>query len=96
MPTTVRVLPPTAMRARAVFTNASQSRLGRALGERMISTVSEFRSSRERGTIRPFTRAPCVCSPTSVCTAKAKSMGVASRGSCFTSPCGVKTKISSW
>jgi hypothetical protein len=83
-------------RARPVRTCASQSRLGRAVGERMISTVSELRSSRESGTMRPFTRAPCVCRPTSVCTANAKSIGVAPLGSWITSPCGVKTKISSW
>jgi len=61
----------------------------------MISTVSEFRSSRESGTMRPLTRAPWVWSPTCVCTAKAKSIGVAPFGNWITSPLGVKTKISS-
>ena len=62
----------------------------------MISTVSEFFSSLLSGAMRPFTRAPWVCDPTSVCTAKAKSIGVAPLGSWMTSPVGVKTKISSW
>ena len=81
-------------RARPVRTCASQSRLGLAVGEVTISTVSEFRSSRESGAMRPFTFAPWQCSPTSVCTAKAKSIGVAPSGSSITSPVGVRTKIS--
>ena len=83
-------------RARPVRTCASQSRLGRALGAVMISTVSELLSARDKGAMRPFTFAPCVCSPTSVCTANAKSSGVAPSGSSTTSPVGVRTKISFW
>ena len=41
--------------------------------------------------MRPFTFAPTVRWPTSVCTAYAKSIGVAFDGSTFTSPFGVKT-----
>ena len=46
--------------------------------------------------IRPFTLDPAQCSTTSVCTANAKSIGVAPFGSWMTSPVGVNTKISSW
>jgi hypothetical protein len=56
------------------------------IGDVMISTVSEFLSCRDSGAIRPFTFAPAQCSPTSVCTAKAKSIGVAPLGSWITSP----------
>ena len=52
-------------RARPVRTCASQSRLGRAVGEVMISTVSELRSGRDSGAMRPLTFAPAQCSPTS-------------------------------
>ena len=45
--------------------------------------------------MRPFTFAPTVRWPTSVCTAYAKSIGVAPAGSVFTAPFGVKTKTSS-
>src|SRR6476469_3344600 len=45
--------------------------------------------------MRPFTLAPTVRWPTSVCTAYAKSIGVAPAGSVFTSPFGVKTNTSS-
>ena len=45
--------------------------------------------------MRPFTFAPTVRWPTSVCTAYAKSIGVAPAGSVFTSPFGVKTNTSS-
>ena len=45
--------------------------------------------------MRPFTFAPTVRWPTSVCTAYAKSIGVAPAGSVFTSPFGVKTYTSS-
>ena len=83
-------------RARPVCTCDNQSRLGLALGEVMISTVSELRSCRASGAILPFTLAPAQCTPTSVWTAKAKSIGVAPLGSWMTSPVGVKTKISSW
>ncbi len=83
-------------RARAVWTWLSQSRLGRALGPVRISTVSPLRSSRWSGAIRPLIRAPWQRRPTSVWTMKARSIGVAPRGSRFTSPRGVKTKISSW
>ncbi|HEU4881525.1 MAG TPA: hypothetical protein VFT45_04745, partial [Longimicrobium sp.] len=60
------------LRARAVFTNASQSREGRCRASVRISTVSPLASSRVIGAMRPFTRAPTQCTPTSVCTAKAK------------------------
>ena len=53
---------------------------GFAVADVMISTVSELRSGRESGAIRPLTFAPAVCSPTSVCTANAKSSGVAPLG----------------
>ena len=62
----------------------------------MISTWSELRSGRESGAMRPLIFAPEQRSPTSECTAKAKSIGVAPFGSWMTSPFGVKTKISSW
>ncbi len=58
----------------------SQSRVGRAAAEVMISTVSELRSGRDSGAMRPFTRAPAQCCPISVCTANAKSIGVAPFG----------------
>jgi hypothetical protein len=74
------------LRARAVFTKASQSREGRCLGSVMISTWSPFFSSRVMGVIRPFTRDPAQCSPTSVCTVKAKSMGVAPLGAASRRP----------
>ena len=74
----------------------SQSLLGFADGDVMISTVSEFRRARESGAIRPLTRAPEQCKPISVCTANAKSIGVAPFGNWMTSPVGVNTKISSW
>ena len=45
-----------------------------------ISTVSEFFSARDSGAILPLIFAPWQCSPTSVCTAKAKSIGVAPFG----------------
>ncbi len=45
--------------------------------------------------MRPFTFAPTVRWPTSVCTAYAKSIGVAPCGSVFTWPFGVKTCTSS-
>ena len=77
-------------------TCASQSRVGRAVVAVMISSVSEFRSGRDSGAMRLFTFAPAQCNPTSVCTANAKSIGVAPFGSWMTSPVGVKTKISSW
>ena len=83
-------------RARPVRTCWSQSRLGRAWGEVRISTVSPFLSSRCSGAIRPLILLPWQRVPTSVCTWKAKSIAVAPLGSRFTSPCGVKTKISSW
>jgi hypothetical protein len=43
------------------------------------------------GTSLPFTRAPMVLCPTSVCTAYAKSTGVDPVGNGMTSPLGVKT-----
>ncbi len=46
------------------------------------------------GTNLPFTLAPLVFIPISVCILKEKSKGVASFGSDFKSPLGVKTKIS--
>ena len=67
-------------RARDVFTKASQSRLGFCFAEVMTSTVSPFLSFRERGAMRPFTLAPAQWRPTSVWTAKAKSMGRGARG----------------
>ena len=76
-------------------TCASQSRVGLADGDVRISTVSEFLSGRDNGVMRPFTFAPWHRRPTAVCTANAKSMGVAPFGNCTTSPVGVKTKISS-
>ena len=83
-------------RAREVFTNESQSRFGHCFGLVRTSIVSPFLSSRESGAIRPLTRAPAQCRPTSVCTAKAKSIGVAPTGSWRTSPFGVNTNISPW
>ena len=41
--------------------------------------------------MRPFTLAPTVRWPTSVCTEYAKSIGVEPAGRLFTSPFGVKT-----
>ena len=82
-------------RARPVRTCASQSRLGLAFGLVRISTVSEFLSSRDSGAMRPLILAPAHRAPTCVCTAKAKSSGVAPFGNWITSPVGVKTKISS-
>jgi len=58
------------------------------------STTSPFSSVESSGTRRPFTRAPIVRWPTSVCTAYAKSTGVAPAGSAMTSPFGVKTYTS--
>ncbi len=49
----------------------------------------------ESGTMRPFTFAPTQRWPTSVCTAYAKSSGVAPEASAFSSPFGVKTYTSS-
>ena len=64
--------------ARAHVREPVATRLGRV--DVRISTVSEFLSSRESGAMRPLTRAPAQCTPTSVCTAKAKSSGVAPLG----------------
>ncbi len=55
------------------------------------STTSPFSSDDSSGTSRPLTREPMVWWPTSVCTAYAKSTGVAPTGSGMTSPRGVKT-----
>jgi hypothetical protein len=82
-------------RARAVRTWLSQSRLGLAEGLVRISTVSPLLSSRWSGAMRPLIFAPWQRLPTSVCTWNAKSIGVDPLGSRFTSPCGVKMKISS-
>ena len=80
-------------RARGDCTNVSQSRDGAALAafEVNTSTTSPFSSVDSSGTSRPLTRAPMVWCPTSVCTAYAKSTGVASEGSAITSPRGVNT-----
>ena len=80
-------------RARGDLTKLSQSRDGPAFGalEVKTSTTSPFSSVDSSGTSRPLTRAPIVWWPTSVCTAYAKSTGVAPVGSAITSPRGVKT-----
>ncbi len=59
------------LRARALFTNASQSLLGPLSGffDVNTSTTSPVVSGFSRGTSRPFTLAPIVRWPTSVCTA---------------------------
>ena len=62
----------------------------------MISTVSPFLSCVFNGTIFPLTFAPLHFNPTSLCTWKAKSIGVAFSTNWKTSPVGVKTNISSW
>ena len=58
-------------RAREDFTKVSQSRDGPAVGffEVKTSTMSPISSADSSGTSRPFTRAPMVWWPTSVCTA---------------------------
>ena len=78
------------LRARDVTTKFSQSRLGLCPAAVTISTMSPLRSRARSGTILPFTRAPTHWWPTSVWMEYAKSTGVASRGSAFTSPFGVK------
>ncbi len=81
------------LRARPDLTNFSQSRDGPASGdfEVKISTVSPLPSRDSRGTSRPLTRAPMQRWPTSVCTAYAKSTGVAPSGRAMTEPFGVNT-----
>ncbi len=59
------------LRARALLTNCSQSRLGPAPSALLVSTstTSPFSSVDSSGTSRPLTRPPIVWCPTSVCTA---------------------------
>jgi len=80
-------------RAFGLLTKLSQSREGPAVSdlEVRISTVSPLSSVVSSGTKRPLTRAPMVRWPTSVCTAYAKSTGVACAGSETILPFGVHT-----
>jgi hypothetical protein len=78
------------LRAREVLTKLSQSREGLAFGEVRISTTSPFWMAVLSGTIRPLMREPVQVFPTSVWIMKAKSTGVAPRGSWMTLPIGVK------
>ena len=56
------------LRARAVATKFSQSRLGLCPEDVTTSTMSPLFNGVRRGTIRPLTRAPTQVCPTSVCT----------------------------
>ncbi len=82
-------------RARVLFTNVSQSWLGGPASggffEVKTSTTSPLFSAVSSGTRRPLTLAPIVRCPISVCTAYAKSTGVAPDGRPMTRPFGVKT-----
>ena len=80
-------------RARGDLTKVSQSRDGPAVADFEVKTsiTSPFSRVDSSGTSRPLTRAPMVWCPTSVCTAYAKSTGVAPDGRAMTSPRGVKT-----
>ena len=77
------------LRARAVLTILSQSRLGLREGSVMISTMSPFLSGVPSGMSRPLILAPAQWCPTLLWMWKAKSSGVAPSGSSFTSPAGV-------
>ena len=83
-------------RARGLLTKLSQSRLGLAVSDLLVttSTTSPLVSFVSRGTRRPLTFAPAHRLPTSVCTEYAKSTGVDPPGSAITLPFGVKTKTS--
>jgi len=86
-------------RALPVTTNASHDSCGSALAPLaplMISTTSPLLSGVLSGMCRPLILAPTVCAPRSVCTAKAKSTGVAPLGSWNSAPFGVNAKIRSW
>ncbi len=76
-----------------LLTNVSQSWLGPASGffEVKTSTTSPLFRVVSSGTRRPLTLAPIVRWPISVCTAYAKSTGVAPAGRPITRPFGVKT-----
>ena len=84
------------LRAFGLLTKLSQSRDGPAVSDLEVSTstVSPFSSLVSSGTRRPLTRAPMVRWPTSVCTAYAKSTGVACAGSETILPFGVNTYTS--
>ena len=79
------------VRAREVTTKFSQAAFGRAPGAVMISMVCPEVSGRLSGKGWRSTRAPTQLLPISVCTAYAKSTGVAPAGSSRIRPSGVNT-----